>query len=420
MAISGLGTHSISLFFYVIFATFLHKGAAQTISAQGQNLVTNNVSVVEGETAIISCRVKNNDDSVIQLLNPNRQTIYFRDVRPLKDSRFQLVNFSDNELLVSLSNVSLSDEGRYVCQLYTDPPQEAYADITVLVPPGNPILESREEIVSEGNETEITCTAMGSKPASTIKWMKGDQPLQGEATVEELYDRMFTVTSRLRLTVSKEDDGVAVICIIDHPAVKDFQAQKYLEVQYKPEVQIVVEFPEGLTREGENLELTCKAKGKPQPHQINWLKVDDDFPSHAVITGSDLFIENLNKSYNGTYRCVASNLVGEAYDDYILYVYDVLTTTPPPTNTTISAFQDSRADGAPQKIDHAVIGGIVAVVVFAMLCLLIVLGRYFARHKGTYFTHEAKGADDAADADTAIINAEGGHNNSDDKKEYYI
>ncbi|TWW75178.1 Cell adhesion molecule 1 [Takifugu flavidus] len=38
----------------------------------------------------------------------------------------------------------------------------------------------------------------------------------------------------------------------------------------------------------------------------------------------------------------------------------------------------------------------------------------------TYFTHEAKGADDAADADTAIINAEGGHTNSEEKKEYYI
>ena len=32
----------------------------------------------------------------------------------------------------------------------------------------------------------------------------------------------------------------------------------------KPEVKIVVGYPEGLTREGENLELTCKAKGKPQ------------------------------------------------------------------------------------------------------------------------------------------------------------
>lgn len=59
-------------------------------------------------------------------------TLYVVYVSALKDSRFQLVNFSDNELLVSLSNVSLSDEGRYVCQLYTDPPQEAYADITVL------------------------------------------------------------------------------------------------------------------------------------------------------------------------------------------------------------------------------------------------------------------------------------------------
>uniref|UniRef100_W5K722 Cell adhesion molecule 1 n=1 Tax=Astyanax mexicanus TaxID=7994 RepID=W5K722_ASTMX len=394
-------THMLLFFLFSLFSS-ASSGASQTITAQGQNLVTGNVSVIEGETATISCRVKNNDDSVIQLLNPNRQTIYFKDVRPLKDSRFQLVNFSDNELRVSLSNVTLSDEGRYVCQLYTDPPQEAYADITVLVPPGNPIIESREDVVSEGNETEITCTAMGSKPASSITWMKGDQILQGEETVEETYDRMFTVTSQLRLTVSKEDDGVPVICIIDHPAVKDFQAQKYLEVQYKPEVKIVVEFPQGPTREGENLELTCKAKGKPQPHQINWLKVDDDVPSHAVITGSDLYIENLNKSYNGTYRCVASNLVGEAYDEYILYVYD------------------SRADGGPQKIDHAVIGGVVAVVVFAMLCLLIILGRYFARHKGTYFTHEAKGAEDAADADTAIINAEGGHNNTDDKKEYYI
>jgi len=57
---------------------------------------------------------------------------FFIDPPALKDARFQLVNFSDNELRVSLSNVSLSDEGRYVCQLYTDPPQEAYADITVL------------------------------------------------------------------------------------------------------------------------------------------------------------------------------------------------------------------------------------------------------------------------------------------------
>lgn len=50
----------------------------------------------------------------------------------LKDSRFQLVNFSNSELRVSLTNVSISDEGKYFCQLYTDPPQEIYTTITVL------------------------------------------------------------------------------------------------------------------------------------------------------------------------------------------------------------------------------------------------------------------------------------------------
>ncbi|XP_051536478.1 cell adhesion molecule 1-like isoform X6 [Myxocyprinus asiaticus] len=352
MANTSYGSLATLLLLFTISAA-IRTGAAQ-YPVQSQNLVTDNVSVVEGETATISCRVKNNDDSVIQLLNPNRQTIYFRDVRPLKDARFQLVNFSDNELRVALSNVSLSDEGRYVCQLYTDPPQEAYADITVLIPPGNPIIESREEIVSEGNATEMSCTSMGSKPAAIIRWMKGDKELQGKSKVELTYDRMYTVTSLLRFTVTREDDGVPVICIVDHPAVKDFQAQKYLEVQYKPEVKIVVEFPVGLTREGENLELTCRAKGKPEPQQVNWVKVDDDVPSHAVITGSDLFIENLNKSFNGTYRCVASNSVGESYDDYILYVYDAPTTTPKLTTTTISAttpppdiIQDHRNDQGP-------------------------------------------------------------------------
>lgn len=49
--------------------------------------------------------------------------------------------------------------------------------------------------------------------------------------------------------------------------------------------------------------------------------MEDDVPPHAVITGADLYIENLNKSFNGTYRCSAANAVGESFDDYVLYVY---------------------------------------------------------------------------------------------------
>ncbi|KAA8594072.1 hypothetical protein FQN60_004906, partial [Etheostoma spectabile] len=154
--------------------------------------------------------------------------------------------------------------------------------LTVLVPPGNPIIESREDVVSEGNETELTCTAMGSKPAASIRWMKGE---------EELTD--------------------------------------------KPEVKIVVTYPDGLTREGDNLDLTCIAEGKPRPHQINWLRVDEDVPPHAVVTGSDLYIENLNKSYNGTYRCVASNTVKKEAFQAVLHV-DAPTTIPTPTTNPVN------------------------------------------------------------------------------------
>ncbi|XP_053308651.1 cell adhesion molecule 1 isoform X5 [Spea bombifrons] len=373
-------------------------------SGEHQNLITENVTVVEGEVATISCRVKNNDDSVIQLLNPNRQTIYFRDFRPLKDARFQLVNFSSNELRVSLSNVSIDDEGRYFCQLYTDPPQEAYTIITVLVPPHNLVIDVQKDTYIEGEEVEMNCTVMASKPAAKIRWLKGNKELKGTNTeVEPIEDKMFRAHSQITLTALREDDGVPIVCVVDHPAVKDLQTQQYLEVNYKPVVMVQVKYPQGLTREGELLELNCIADGKPRPDRVMWQRLDDDLPEHAIISGETLLINTLNKTDNGTYRCLAFNAVGKASGDYTLFVHDT-----------------RAGEETPLVVDHAVIGGVVAVVVFAMLCLLIILGRYFARHKGTYFTHEAKGADDAADADTAIINAEGGQNSCEEKKEYFI
>ncbi|XP_044138205.1 cell adhesion molecule 1 isoform X3 [Bufo gargarizans] len=405
-----------------------------------QNLETENVTVVEGEVATISCRVKNNDDSVIQLLNPNRQTIYFRDFRPLKDSRFQLVNFSSSELRVSLTNVSISDEGRYFCQLYTDPPQEAYTTITVLIPPNNLAIDVQKDTYIEGDEVEMNCTAMASKPAAVIRWYKGNQELEGSKTeVEAMDNKLFRVRSQISVTILREDDEVPFVCLVDHPAVKDMETRQYIDVQYKPVVMVSLVYPQGLTREGEPLELSCRAVGKPRPEKVTWVRVDDELPQHVTIEDEKLYISSLNKTDNGTYRCEASNSVGSSSAEYTLYVYDPPTTPPPPTTTTTTtttttpstapdasattepAVHDTRAaEEGPLGVDHAVIGGVVAVVVFAMLCLLIILGRYFARHKGTYFTHEAKGADDAADADTAIINAEGGQNSCEEKKEYFI
>ncbi|KAF2977603.1 hypothetical protein EK904_010940 [Melospiza melodia maxima] len=270
----------------------LSRGGAQRVlecslptvnPGHGQNLVTEDVTVVEGDVATISCRVKNSDDSVIQLLNPNRQTIYFRDFR---------------------------------------------------LPPRNLVIDIEKETAVEGEEIELNCTAMASRPATTIRWFKGNKELTGKSEVERWSD-MYTVTSQLLLKVGREDDGVPVICLVDHPAVKDLQTQRYLEVMYKPQVRVSQNYPlQGLTREGEPLELTCTAFGKPQPTDMRWLRVDDEMPQHVVVSGSNLLISNLNKTDNGTYRCEASNAVGKSHADYMLFVYDPPTTIPPPTTTT--------------------------------------------------------------------------------------
>ncbi|XP_056149737.1 contactin-associated protein-like 2b [Lampris incognitus] len=53
--------------------------------------------------------------------------------------------------------------------------------------------------------------------------------------------------------------------------------------------------------------------------------------------------------------------------------------------------------------NSAIVGGIIAVVIFTILCVLVFMIRHMFRHKGSYHTNEAKGAESADCADAAII-----------------
>ncbi|XP_063197985.1 glycophorin-C isoform X1 [Chroicocephalus ridibundus] len=71
--------------------------------------------------------------------------------------------------------------------------------------------------------------------------------------------------------------------------------------------------------------------------------------------------------------------------------------------------------------DVAVIGGVIAAVVFVLICLLVVMVRYMYRHKGTYHTNEAKGTEFAESADAALKNDPALQEAVDEsKKEYFI
>ncbi|KAG1939510.1 cell adhesion molecule [Pimephales promelas] len=366
--------------------------------------VTQDETVAVGGVVTLTCSVKENDNSSLQWSNTAQQTLYFGEKRALRDNRIQLVKSTATELIITIAEVQLSDDGEYTCSIFTMPVRTARATVTVLGVPGKPVITGFEDAVQEGSTVTLTCTSSGSKPPAKLRWYLNQEEKPGRPDVVESNpeEPTYTVTSELIFTVTRNDNNALVACEVDHASIAngDKKTEQPLSVLFSPSVSIQPE--SDLPREGEKFYLQCVANGNPEPTAFVWRRKDGELPPLAKVDGAFLRFESLNKTDNGIYECQADNGIGMGDVSHTLLV------------------QDPTAMSTSSGVDHAVIGGVVAVIVFIMLCLLIVLGRYLIRHKGTYLTHEAKGSDDAPDADTAIINAEGGHSGVDDKKEYFI
>uniref|UniRef100_A0A8B9P187 Cell adhesion molecule 3 n=1 Tax=Apteryx owenii TaxID=8824 RepID=A0A8B9P187_APTOW len=386
---------------------------------------TSDETVVAGGTVVLKCQVEDPDDSSLQWSNPAQQTLYFGEKRALRDNRIQLERSTPNELTISISDVVLSDEGEYTCSIFTMPVRTAKALVTVLGIPQKPQIFGHEQPIDEEKIARLTCRSSGSKPAAQLRWRKGNKELKdvpSTGVVEDPNGKTFTVSSRVEFRVTKEDNDAEVTCAVDHESLQNVERSttQKLQVHYKPTAKI--EPHPMYPREGEKLRLQCDGQGNPVPQEFLWEKEGSDTPLQ-LSSDSVLFFPFLNKSDSGTYVCTATSSMGSVVAKYNLDVSGKRDHRAPCiTRLLPGAVSWHNASPVPSTSGpyHAVIGGVVAVIVFLLLSLLIVLGHYLIRHKGTYLTHEAKGSDDAPDADTAIINAEGGQASGDDKKEYFI
>ncbi|XP_069559970.1 cell adhesion molecule 4 isoform X2 [Brachyistius frenatus] len=367
-------------------------------TARCQAVQAENVTVLEGGTAQISCRLQNYDGSIVVIQNPRRQTLFFNGTRALKDDRFQMVLFTPRLVRITLTNVSVSDEGGYFCQLYTDATHHQVATLSVSVPPETPTVEVKQEAV-EGGEVELTCMSPRSKPAATLRWMRNGREIPGVVSQQDM-GKTFSVSSTIRIPVERKDNGAALSCEAFHPALTGQKRVRHyrLDVYFAPTVRIVP--PSGILREGDSLSLTCSVSGNPLPRNIQWSKINDTLPERAEISGPTLQISRLSQSHNGTYLCQAQNNYGRAADHYTLLVYD-----PGAVVETHSA------------VPYAVIGGVLALLVFTVICVLIVTIWCSVRQKGSYLTHEASGLDEHGEVQEAFLN---GNDASQGKKEYLL
>ncbi|XP_073703415.1 cell adhesion molecule 4 isoform X2 [Garra rufa] len=369
-----------------------------SLCPRGQAVQAENVTVLEGGTAHISCRLQNYDGSIVVIQNPRRQTLFFNGTRALKDDRFQMVLFSPRLVRITLTNVSVSDEGGYFCQLYTDDTHHQVATLSVVVPPEVPTVEVKTEAV-EGGEVELTCVSPRSKPPATLRWVRDRREIAGVISQQE-NGKTVSVSNTIRIPVERKDNGAALSCEASHPALVGQKRVRHysLDVHFAPTVKIIP--PQGILREGDSLSLTCAVTGNPLPRDIQWSRVNDTLPERAEKTGNILHMSRLSQSHNGTYLCQAHNNYGRAADHYTLLVYD-----PGAVVETHSA------------VPYAVIGGILALLVFTVICVLIVTIWCSVRQKGSYLTHEASGLDEHGEVQEAFLN---GNDASQGKKEYLL
>lgn len=443
MAFSNVWNYCVPL--TILTVAFLVRTAhCQAVQAE-------NVTVFEGGTAQISCRLQNYDGSIVVIQNPRRQTLFFNGTRALKDDRFQMVLFTTRLVRITLTNVSVSDEGGYFCQLYTDATHHQVATLSVLVPPDTPTVEVKQDAV-EGGESELTCVSPRSKPAATLKWMRNGREIPGVVSQQES-GKTFSVSSTIRIPVERKDNGAALSCEAFHPALDVPKRVRHyrLDVYFAPTVRIVP--PTGILKEGDSLSLTCSVTGNPLPLNIQWSKINDTLPERAEISGPTFQISRLSQSHNGTYLCQAQNDYGRAADHYTLLVYEnvSLTSAAPPTPSTTTPTTslpatpnstvitttsttsitlihpspnlalDAEDPGAVVEtystVPYAVIGGVLALLVFTVICVLIVTIWCSVRQKGSYLTHEASGLDEHGEVQEAFLN---GNDASQGKKEYLL
>lgn len=366
--------------------------------ALGQEVKAENVTVVEGGEAEINCKLHQYDGSIVVIQNPSRQTLFFNGTRALKDERFQLVEFNQKHVKIILSNVKLDDEGGYFCQLYAEDTHHQIATLTVLVPPENPAVEVKEQAV-EGGEVELTCIAHRTRPAATLRWYRDRRELKGISSKQE-NGKTFSVTNTVRFPVDRKDNSGIVTCEATHPALRGQkkQTQYVLDVQYAPTVKIIPS--QAVLREGDNLGLTCSVTGNPRPMEIQWSRMNDSMPERAEVYGELFSIPSLSMMDNGTYVCEVANKHGRASDQYVLVVYD-----------------PGAVIEAQSSVPYAIIGGILAILVFLVICVLIVMIWCSVRQKGSYLTHEASGLDEHGEAREAFLN--GGENHK-RKEEFFI
>ncbi|KAM8976958.1 nectin-1-like [Pelodytes ibericus] len=219
---------------------------------------------------------------------------------------------------ILIRNVTLVDEGTYICSFTTFPSATREKEILLVVQvypevfAGTPV-----DPVTSGNVFEklALCIARGAKPPVNITWLTGGLVYESEDTTELHENRTVTTTSLLRMVPHRELYGRNVTCKgtqmnIEVEHLSTFTLQN---IQFAPaSVHIQV-----IPSEAQALQLSCESDSNPPASKFTWRR--ENGSADQTLEGSNKQMTLNGNIPSGLYVCEAENSVGSMSGN--LYIY---------------------------------------------------------------------------------------------------
>ncbi|XP_030641166.1 kirre like nephrin family adhesion molecule 3, like [Chanos chanos] len=213
----------------------------------------------------------------------------------------------EHNLVITLAE--LADDAVYECQATQAALRSHRAKLTVLVPPGDPVVEGGPVVRLKAHKPHnLTCRASGAKPAAEITWYR-----DGEMQHTAVYSKTLMEDGKRELAVSMlplvpedKDSGRTYTCrVLNSAAPAGRQTSVTINVQHPPSVTLSVQPQTAM--EGAKVVFICAASANPEIISYRWSKGGVPIPE---ANGDRLEVTVDHSYFTDPVSCEVSNSVG--------------------------------------------------------------------------------------------------------------
>ncbi|KAL0973042.1 hypothetical protein UPYG_G00198120 [Umbra pygmaea] len=319
-----------SMFFGIFMLSLVWKALAKL-----EVNMKDSVEVFLGESARITCMFTGTDspnEVIVQwyMLNKNKvhSKIYYGnstselvDLDGLLTGRINVtMSLNSGEVVLNILNVALEDEREFICKVTHISAGSVNGStlLKVFASPDHPTIKGEETGISVSDEKPSkigSCEAQNGYPRPNITWYRDQTPLQnqpGEIKVEPVVTKksngLYLVVSDLYLKVAKEDKDALFYCEVSYlvpGGTKMKETNKInIPVHYpSTSVNVWVESPKGLVKEGDTVEVHCRANGNPEPiftFHLNGIDMESE--------NNVMVMRKVSRQFNSTIMCSALDM----------------------------------------------------------------------------------------------------------------